>query len=165
MLFAFLWIVFFYVVTGFWNFAVFDQDPWAYLISVLAGPPIYGVGVLLIGALIHLFVRAFVGARNAGFRSTLAVYCYAMAIFVMYVIPFVGGYIAQLWLVYLTVVGLRQVHSGTTVSAAGAVLAAYGIVMFGGLAVGSVVMIALVEVYGASLLPDIERVVTILFPS
>jgi len=90
------------------------------LVSALAGTLIGGLIGLFVGAaIIHLFVYLFGG--DQGYKSTLAVMCYATAIYpisaAVSIVPILGGIVSlvvALYGIYLQVKGLEEFQSLST---------------------------------------------------
>lgn len=122
LLFAVFWGVFAAVFGGLTNFGLISYDPAAWIISVLAAPPVTIMLVLISSGLTQGFVRLWMGAGNAGFETTFRVWCYSSAAYVLYAIPFAGPWVAGIYAWFLMVVGLKTAHSATTGRAFGAVL-------------------------------------------
>jgi hypothetical protein len=71
------------------------------------------IGVFVVAGIAHLLVRLVVGANNAGFGATFRVAAYTSVTSLVSWIPFVGGLLA-LYGIYLSVVGIREMHNTTT---------------------------------------------------
>jgi hypothetical protein len=112
-------------------------------IGSLVFAPIFAAIGLFIGAgILHLLVTLIVGSRNAGFAGTFRVSAYSSVTSLVSWIPVIG-WIASLYGIYLAVVGVREVHSTTTVKAALVVLIPALIVLF--------LIVVLVVLVGAAL--------------
>lgn len=84
--------------------------------------PIYTAVALLIGAgIYHLLVLLFVRPGNAGFEATFRVVCYVAAVQLVSWIPIVN-FVAGIYAIVLSVLGIREVHSTTTGKAVAIVL-------------------------------------------
>jgi hypothetical protein len=90
--------------------------------SVVLAPIGSAIGVFVVAGIAHLLVRLVVGARNAGFGATFRVAAYASVTSLVSWIPFVGGLLA-LYGIYLSTVGIREMHNTTTGKALIVVLA------------------------------------------
>jgi hypothetical protein len=90
--------------------------------SVVLAPIGSAIGVFVVASIAHLLVRLVVGAPNAGFGATFRVAAYTSVTSLVSWIPFVGGLLA-LYGVYLSVVGIREMHNTTTAKALIVVLA------------------------------------------
>lgn len=106
--------------------------------------PILMPVVLFIGAGIsHLFVMLFVRPRNSGFWATFRVVSYVSVTSLVNWIPLIGGLIALVWGVVLSILGIREVHGTTTGRAALVVLVPVVIVLLLTALVAASVLIAL----------------------
>ena len=76
--------------------------------------PFWAVLYLIIASLVlHVFVLVLVPGRRS-LTATVRTICYACGPGVFAIIPFVGGWVAGVWGVVLTVIGLREAHRTTT---------------------------------------------------
>ena len=89
--------------------------------SVIAAPIGGAIGLFILAGIAHLLVMLFVGSENSGFGSTFRVVSYASVSSLVSWIPFIGGLLG-LYGLYLSVVGIREMHSTTTGRAALVVL-------------------------------------------
>ena len=100
-------------VSGY-GFQVPENQGFGEFIGSVVLAPIGGViGVFVVAVIAHLLVRLVVGARNAGFGATFRVVAYTSVTSLVSWIPFVGGLLA-LYGIYLSVVGIREMHNTTT---------------------------------------------------
>jgi hypothetical protein len=98
------------------------------------GAPIGAAIVLFIwSGLLHLLVMLLVKPSNAGFEATFRVNSYTSTVQLVSWIPIIGWLIALVWGIVLSILGIREVHSTTTGTAALVVLIP-AVVVFGGLA-------------------------------
>ncbi|MDP8256297.1 MAG: YIP1 family protein [Candidatus Alcyoniella australis] len=112
------------------------QDPHFmrnYFLVMLIGTPIIGplsvlMNAFITSAVLHLFMIIFRG-RSQDFWATMRVYCYAGGLNIVQVVPFVGGFIAVIWMGVLYIIGLKQVHQTTYGKAVGAVLTPIGLLL------------------------------------
>ncbi len=74
----------------------------------------------IVGLIIHLFLMLFGGA-NRGVTVTLRVTCYAYAPQIFAAVPFIGWFIAPIWMSVLEIIGLAAAHRTDTWRAALAV--------------------------------------------
>ena len=65
-------------------------------------------GIFISAAVFHLFVRLFGG--RGGFKGTFDVLAYAGATGIVSVVPVIGGLIAGIWAVIITIKGFVRVH-------------------------------------------------------
>lgn len=80
-----------------------------YLVTMLFGPVVVAVGVLVSAALIHIGLMLVGGARS-GFVATLRAVSYAQAANLGMVLPFCGGLLAWVGLIVLEVIGVSVLH-------------------------------------------------------
>ncbi len=84
---------------------------------------------MFIGAgVYHLFVLLFVRPANAGFEATFRVVSYASVVLLVSWIPIVG-IVALIYGVILHILGIREVHSTSTGTAALVVLIPVGVLL------------------------------------
>jgi hypothetical protein len=100
-------------VTGYGFQAPENQGLGEFVGSVVFAPIGGAIGVFVVAGIAHLLVRLVVGANNAGFGATFRVAAYTSVTSLVSWIPFVGGLLA-LYGIYLSVVGIREVHNTTT---------------------------------------------------
>jgi hypothetical protein len=100
-------------VTGYGFQAPENQGLGEFIGSVVFAPMGGAIGVFVVAGIAHLLVRLVVGANNAGFGATFRVAAYTSVTSLVSWIPFVGGLLA-LYGIYLSVVGIREVHNTTT---------------------------------------------------
>ena len=81
--------------------------------SVIFAPIGAVIGVFVVAGIAHLLVRLVVGATNSGFGATFRVASYASVTSLVSWIPIVGG-LLSLYGIYLSVVGIREMHGTTT---------------------------------------------------
>lgn len=93
----------------------------ASLVTVLTAPVWILLGLGVITLIIHLFLLLYGGAQR-GLETTFRTLAYTEATYIFQVIPVVGGMIAVLWWLFVSILGLAQAHQTTTGRAAGAVL-------------------------------------------
>lgn len=107
--------------------------------------PILTPVFLFIGAgIAHLFVMLFVRPGNSGFWATFRVVSYLSATSLVSWVPILGGLVAAVWGVILSILGIREMHSTTTGRAALVVLVPVAIVL---LLVGLVAFSVLVAIF------------------
>jgi hypothetical protein len=99
--------------------------------SVIGAPIGAAVGLFIWSGILHLLVMLLVKPDNAGFEATFRVNAYTSAVQLVSWIPFIGWLIAFVWAIILSILGIREVHSTTTGTAALVVL--IPVVVFGGL--------------------------------
>jgi hypothetical protein len=103
--------------------------------SAFAGP----VGFLIGAVIIHLLVMLFAGRRNAGFEATFRVVSYSQVSNLVSWIPWIG-WVLSLWGLYLSYVGIREMHRLTKAKAALIVLTPAAVIF----AVVIIIILALV---------------------
>ncbi len=87
------------------------------VLSVLILAPLSALLGLYIGAAIyHILVKIFVGPAETNFYTTLRVVAYTSAVALLSWIP-VAGLFVSLYGLYLTFVGIREMHETTTARA------------------------------------------------
>ena len=69
--------------------------------------------LILWSALLHVLVLLLVPSRRS-FTATVRTVCYASGPGLFAIVPWVGGVVAAIWGVVLTVIGLREAHRTTT---------------------------------------------------
>jgi hypothetical protein len=100
-------------VTGYGFQVPENQGLGEFIGSVVFAPVGSAIGVFVVAGIAHLVVRLVVGATNAGFGATFRVAAYTSVTSLVSWIPFVGGLLA-LYGIYLSVVGIREMHHTTT---------------------------------------------------
>jgi len=100
-------------VTGYGFQVPENQGLGEFIGSVVFAPVGSAIGVFVVAGIAHLLVRLVVGANNAGFGATFRVAAYTSVTSLVSWIPFVGGLLA-LYGIYLSVVGIREMHNTTT---------------------------------------------------
>jgi hypothetical protein len=89
--------------------------------SILLAPIGGAVGIFLVALIQQLLVRLIVGVTNSGFQATFRVASYTQVTSLVNWIPLIGPLLA-LYGVYLSIVGIREMHRTTTGKAALVVL-------------------------------------------
>lgn len=69
---------------------------------------------IVIGALMLHVSLFLVGGANEDFEATFRVVCYSAAPDLFGVLPILGGLIGLFWKIYITVIGVREVHGIST---------------------------------------------------
>jgi hypothetical protein len=100
--------------------------PGSAILGVLFAPIGGAIGLFVAAAIQQLLVRFVVGANNAGFLSTFKVAAYTQVTSLVNWIPIVGPLVA-LYGLYLSIVGIREVHGTTTGKAALVVLIPFAV--------------------------------------
>jgi hypothetical protein len=97
--------------------------------------------LVLAAALLHVSLF-LVGGANEDFEATFRVVCYCTSADLFAVFPLIGGFIGLIWKIYITVVGLREVHG---ISTGRSVLAfALPSLVCCGLVLGGIVLVVMV---------------------
>ena len=100
----------------------------SFIASIIAAPIGGAIGLFILAAILHLLVRLVVGAGNSGFEATFRVAAYAAVVNLVSWIPLVG-WLLGLYGIYLSVVGIREMHGTTTGKAALVVLIPAGVIL------------------------------------
>jgi hypothetical protein len=91
--------------------------------------PIGGtIGLFVVAAIQQLLVRLVVGANNSGFGATFRVASYTQVTSLVNWIPIVGPLLA-LYGLYLSIVGIREMHNTTTGKAALVILIPFAVAL------------------------------------
>lgn len=86
-------------------------DGWL-VVTLVLSPLLAWIGLYIVAAVQHLFVMIFVRPRK-GFDATLRVNAYASALALLSWVPVVG-YLASLYALYVTMVGIKELHETST---------------------------------------------------
>lgn len=92
--------------------------------SILAGlliPVFVFLGIVVWAGILHISL-IIVGGLNEDFEATFRVGCYSSGPELFNLIPLIGVFIAFFWKIYISIIGLREVHGTSTGKAAAAVL-------------------------------------------
>lgn len=116
-----------------------DRGLGPFIVSIVVAPIGGAIGLLILAGLLHLLVRLIVGVGNSGFRATFRVASYATVVNLVGWIPIIGSLVALVYGIYLSTLGIREMHETTTGKAVLIVL----------LPVGVIVLIALVGLFVA----------------
>jgi hypothetical protein len=96
--------------------------------SILLSPIGGTIGLFVVAAIQQLLVRLVVGANNSGFGATFRVASYTQVTSLVNWIPIVGPLLA-LYGLYLSIVGIREMHNTTTGKAALVILIPFAVVL------------------------------------
>lgn len=96
--------------------------------GIILGPILMPVALFIGAGISHLFVMLFVRPRNSGFWATFRVVSYVPVTSLVSWVPVIGGLVALVWGVVLSILGIREVHGTTTGRAALVVLVPVAIV-------------------------------------
>jgi hypothetical protein len=86
----------------------------AFVVSIIAAPVVGTIGLLILSGVLHLLVRLIVGAGNSSFEATFRVASYATVVNLVGWIPIIGSLVALVYGIYLSVVGIREMHDTAT---------------------------------------------------
>lgn len=90
-----------------------DLTAGARLVDFFLAPFWAILSLILWSALLHVLVLLLVPDRRS-FTATVRTVCYAAGPGIFVVVPWLGGLVAGVWGVVLTVIGLREAHRTTT---------------------------------------------------
>jgi hypothetical protein len=76
-------------------------------------PLLVFMGFVLAALLLHVSLF-LVGGANEDFEATFRVVCYSAATDLFAVLPIIGGFVGLAWKIYITVIGVREVHRIST---------------------------------------------------
>jgi hypothetical protein len=102
--------------------------PGSALASILLAPIGGTIGLFVVAAIQQLLVRLVVGANNSGFGATFRVASYTQVTSLVNWIPIVGPLLA-LYGLYLSIVGIREMHNTTTGKAALVILIPFAVAL------------------------------------
>ena len=100
-----------------------------FILGVIVAPFFAALILFVMAGIKHLLVMLIVGSSNAGFEATLRVQSYTFATRLFWWIPILGSLAGFVYGIYLSIVGIREVHSTTTGKAALVVLIPVGAVL------------------------------------
>jgi hypothetical protein len=106
-----------------------DRGLETFVASIIAAPIGGAVGLLILSGILHLLVRLIVGGGNSGFGATFRVASYATVVNLVGWIPIVGSLVALVYAIYLSTVGIREMHETTTGKAVLIVLIPIGVIL------------------------------------
>ncbi len=139
---GYLWSIGFGTLVG----STTHLSRWATIGLGVLTPLLVFMGLIVAAGLLHVSLF-LVGGANEDFEATFRVVCYSTSADLFTVFPLIGGLIGLIWKIYITVVGLREVHG---ISTARSVLAfALPSLVCCGLVLGGIVLVAMVA--GSSL--------------
>jgi hypothetical protein len=67
------------------------------------------IGLFITSGLLHLFLLLIKGAR-AGFEATFRVVSYSYSANIFFIAPICGSFIACIWALVITIIGLKEMH-------------------------------------------------------
>lgn len=101
-------------IKNIFSFSFFITGPFAILIfcfvSLLFVFLFATTSMLIESLMIHLGLIIAGGAKK-GYEATLRVTCYSLGPNIFHVVPFVGNIVSPIWVLVLTVIGLKTVHN------------------------------------------------------
>ena len=104
---------------------------WAPLVDFLLSPVLLLFSLFVAAGVTHLMLKIF-GAASRDYGTTTRVFAFAYSPQILGVIPWVGTLAGFVWMVVVSVIGLREAHDTSTARAAAAVLIPLAIlIMFG----------------------------------
>jgi hypothetical protein len=109
------------------------------VVGFMLSPLALLVGLALAAGITHLMLLMLGGARN-GFATTVSVFCFSYSPAIFGVVPILGTLIGTLWMVVLSIIGLREAHATDGWKAALAVLLPFALLL--ALVVFAVLMMA-----------------------
>jgi hypothetical protein len=118
--------------------------PGSALLGIVFAPIGGAIGLFVIAAIQQLLVRLIVGESNSGFSATFRVASYTQVTSLVNWIPIIGPLVA-LYGLYLSVVGIREMHATTTGKAILVVLIPFAVVLVVALLVAAVAGIAVLS--------------------
>ena len=89
-----------------------------FLLSIILAPIWAALILFVMAGLRYLLVILIIGQQNAGFEATMRVQAYTFATRIIWWIPILGPLVGFVYGLYLSVVGIREVHATTTGKAA-----------------------------------------------
>src|ERR687894_474452 len=113
--------------------------PGSALLGIVFAPIGGAIGLFIVAAIQQLLVRLIVGESNSGFGATFRVASYTQVTSLVNWIPIIGP-VEALYGLYLSVIGLREVHATTTGKAALVVLIPFAVVLIVVVAAGIAVL-------------------------
>lgn len=135
------------ILSGLIGLASGTQGFGAFLGTVILAPVAIAAGLAIGAGILHLLVLVIVKPVDTGYEATFRAGSYAAVTGLVNWIPFVGP-ILGLYSLYLTIVGIRELHATTTSRAALVVLIPAGVVLVLSLLVAIVVWIVLIRALG-----------------
>jgi hypothetical protein len=102
--------------------------PTSAIASIIFAPIGGTIGLFVAAAIQQLLVSLIVGANNSGFGATFRVASYTQVTSLVNWIPIVGPLLA-LYGLYLSIVGIREMHTTTTGKAALVILIPFAVVL------------------------------------
>lgn len=85
-----------------------------YITFIIIGMPFMVALSILIGSMITHICLIIVGGNKSGFQATFRALSYSYCAHLFDIIPFIGGIIGSIYMLILTIIGVREVHEITT---------------------------------------------------
>jgi hypothetical protein len=101
---------------------IFASSPTNPLVDFLLSPVVMLL-VLIVGAAITHVALAVLGGARHGFGTTVRVFCFGYSPAILAVIPRAGVFVAAVWSLVISIIGLREAHRTTGLRAAMAIIA------------------------------------------
>lgn len=81
-----------------------------FLLAIIVLAPIFSViGLFFTSAMYHIFLKILGGAKF-GFETTFRAISYSSSAQILGIVPIVGGIIAGVWMLVLSMIGLKEMH-------------------------------------------------------
>lgn len=98
---------------GRWTFSFDWSTLFVFLMVLVVIAPLFAIiGLSFMSAVFHLCLKIFGGARG-GYETTFRAICYASSAQILGVVPIVGGVVAGVWSLVLSIIGLKEIHQTT----------------------------------------------------
>ena len=110
-----------------------------FIIFIILSPLIVLFMMFITAVVLHIFLFILRGANN-DFEATIKVSAYINATSILCVVPFIGGFIGQIWSLVIAVIGLREIHKTSTLKALFAILLPLFILFILGIVIAVVVL-------------------------
>ena len=82
------------------------------LLDFLLSPLMLIAGLFIGAGLVHMFLLLFRSGQN-GFQTTVRVFAFSVGPQLFAIVPYIGSFIAGVWVLVLTAIGLREAHQTT----------------------------------------------------
>jgi hypothetical protein len=120
-LFTLLWQAFGVEPVSVFEGAIEDIRGPSALVQFFLSPFLGLLRLIVVSLVLHLFVLMFARARR-GLRATVRVVCYSAAPVVFLIVPYLGSWVAMVWVLALQIIGIGAAHRTTGARAAAIVL-------------------------------------------
>ena len=105
-----------------------QTNSWGWTVGLSLLTPLFSFVFLYLNAGVTHAIALVLGQSKKGFAATFAACAYASAPLVLLAVPACGSFIAVIWLVVLTGIGLKETHRISSGGAAATVLAPYALI-------------------------------------